>query len=103
MPWHIKSMGMNVLFDQGIVGVTLWGLLLACALWRTSFGKARQNSLAPALAASLVGFFVVGLFDSLLDVPRLAWLYYMLVLVALTLPASNGHAVASIRKQRANP
>ena len=103
MPWHIKSMGMNVLFDQGIVGVTLWGLLLAGALWRTSFGKARQSPLAPALAASLVGFFVVGLFDSLLDLPRLAWLYYMLVLVALTLPASNGQAVASIRKQRFNP
>ena len=103
MPWHIKSMGMNVLFDQGIVGLTLWGLLLAGALWRTSFGKARQSPLAPALAASLVGFFVVGLFDSLLDVPRVAWLYYMLALVALTLPASNGQAVASIRKQSTNP
>lgn len=99
MPWHIKSMVMNVLFDQGIVGVTLWGLLLASALWRTSFGRARQNSLAPALAASLVGFFLVGLFDSLLDVPRVAWLYYMLVLVALTLPASNSQSKNSIELQ----
>jgi hypothetical protein len=96
MPWHIKSMGMHVLFDQGIVGLTLWGLLLAGALWRTSFGKARQSPLAPALAASLVGFFVVGLFDSLLDVPRVAWLYYMLVLVALTLPPPSNHAAASM-------
>lgn len=86
MPWHIKSMGMNVLFDQGMVGVTLLGVLLAGALWRTSFGKARQNPLAPALAAGLTGFIMVGLFDSLLDVPRLAWLFYLLVLVALTLP-----------------
>ena len=87
MPWHIKSMVMNVLFDQGIVGLTLWGLLLVGAVWRTSFGRARQNPLAPALAAGLAGFFVVGLFDSLLDVPRVAWLYYLLVLVALTLPS----------------
>jgi hypothetical protein len=87
MPWHIKSMVMNVLFDQGIVGLTLWGLLLLGAIWRTSFGRARQNPLAPALAAGLAGFFVVGLFDSLLDVPRVAWLYYMLMLVALTLPS----------------
>jgi hypothetical protein len=85
MPWHIKNMAMDVLFDQGIVSLTLWGLLLASALWRTSFGKARHNPLAPALAAGLTGFFVVGLFDSLLDIPRLAWLYYLLVLVALTL------------------
>lgn len=89
MPWHIKSMGMNVLFDQGIVGVTLLGLLLAGALWRTSFGQARKNPLAPALAAGLAGFIVVGLFDSLLDVPRVAWLFYLLVLVALTLPPAS--------------
>ena len=41
---------------------------------------------APALAASLAGFLVVGLFDSLLDVPRLAWLYYLLLLTALLKP-----------------
>ncbi|MDP2369460.1 MAG: hypothetical protein Q8M25_14715, partial [Rhodoferax sp.] len=85
MPWHIKSMFMHVLFDQGIVGLTLWGLLLAGALWRVSLGDARQHPLAPAVAASLIGFVVVGLFDSLLDVPRLAWLFYLLLLVALTL------------------
>ncbi len=85
MPWHIKSMFMHVLFDQGVVGLALWGLLLASALWRVSLGGARQHPLAPALAASLTGFVVVGLFDSLLDVPRLAWLFYLLLLVALTL------------------
>jgi hypothetical protein len=86
MPWHIKSLLMHVLFDQGIVGVALGGLLLATALWRTSMGAARRNSLGPALAASLVGFTVVGLFDSLLDVPRIAWLFHFLVMVAITLP-----------------
>jgi hypothetical protein len=85
LPWHIKSMFMNVLFDQGILGVTLWGLLLAAALWRTSLGTARHHPLAPALAASLTGFAVVGLFDTLLDVPRLGWLFYLLLLLALTL------------------
>jgi hypothetical protein len=103
MPWHIKSMVMNVLFDQGIVGVTLWGLLLVGALWRTSFGKARQNPLAPALAAGLAGFFVVGLFDSLLDVPRVAWLYDMLVLVAWTLPPWRASPGPSLRARRIRP
>ena len=28
MPWHIKSMYMNALFDQGMVGAALLGLLL---------------------------------------------------------------------------
>lgn len=89
LPWHIKSIFMNVLFDQGIVGLALWSALLAGALWRTSFGRARRHPLAPALAASLAGFVVVGLFDSLLDVPRLAWLFYLLLLLALTLRSGS--------------
>ena len=87
MPWHIKSMYMNVQFDQGVVGATLFGLLLAGAIWRTSLGKARHHTLAPALAAGLTGLAIVGLFDSLLDVPRLAWIFYLFVLIAWMLPA----------------
>ena len=85
MPWHIKSMFMHVFFDQGLVGLLLWLALSAGALWRVSFGNARHHTLSPAIAGSLLGFAVVGLFDSLLDVPRLATLFYLLVLVALVL------------------
>ena len=89
LPWHIKSLYMNVLFDMGLVGLALWLALFAAALWRLSMGQARTHPIAPALAAGLVGFAVVGLFDSLLDVPRLAWLYYFMLLVALTLPPAR--------------
>lgn len=85
LPWHIKSLLMNVWFDQGALGLALWMVLLTVALWRLSLGPARGHPLAPALAAALASFVVVGLFDSLLDVPRVAWLYYFLLLVALTL------------------
>lgn len=93
LPWHIKNLLMNELFDQGIVGLCLWMLLFLWGLWRLSFGPARTHPIGPALAAGLVGFAVVGLFDSLLDVPRIAWLYYFFVLVALTLqppPSQRG-------------
>ena len=104
LPWHIKNVFMNVLFDQGIVGVTLWCLMLAGALWRTCLGAARLHPLAPALAASLTSFAFVGLFDSLLDVPRLAWLFYFSLLVSLTLrlqarlpkPAHGARIAASV-------
>lgn len=85
LPWHIKSVFMHVLFDQGIVGLVLWSLLLAGALVRLTLGRARAHPLAPAVAASLVGFASVGLFDSLLDVPRVATLYYWMLGVALML------------------
>jgi len=41
--------------------------------------------MAPYFAAALVGFLVVGAFDSLLDVPRLALAFYLVLFAGLTL------------------
>lgn len=90
LPWHMKNMFLQLMFDQGLLGAALFTLLLGSALWRTAVGAARRHPLAPALAAGLTGFTVVGLFDSLLDVPRVAWLFYVLMLVALILPRTTG-------------
>lgn len=86
MPWHLKSLPLHLLFEQGWVGLGLLAALSLAALVRISVGGAREHPLAPVIAASMVGFFIVGTIDSLLDVPRLALLYYLLLLVALTLP-----------------
>ena len=85
LPWHIKNIGLNILFDQGIAGLLLWLALTGAALYRLVAGSARGQPVAPFLAAALVGFLVVGLFDSLLDVPRLAFMFYLLAFVGLAL------------------
>ncbi|MBL8422984.1 MAG: hypothetical protein JNK06_05735 [Candidatus Accumulibacter phosphatis] len=84
LPWHAKNLFLNVLFDQGLVGLMLFVVVTVAALWRLTIGKARDEPLAPFLSAGIVGFLAVGMFDSLLDVPRLAFLYYFLTLAALT-------------------
>jgi len=93
LPWHLKNLGLHVLFEQGIVGVVLFSVLLIAALWRLAFGHARDHALAPALAGALVGFVAVGAFDSLLDVPRLGYLFFVLLIFGLGLrglPAPPG-------------
>ena len=85
LAWHLKNMALNTLFDQGAVGLALLALLTGAALWRTALGSARAHPLAPPLAGALAGFIVVGLTDSLLDVPRLATLFWLLVLLGLGL------------------
>jgi hypothetical protein len=90
LPWHAKNLALNVLIDQGVVGVLLFGLLAGGALGRLIWGGARAHPLAPYLAASLAGFLTVGVFDSLLDVPRVALLFYLLVLLTLVLPEAFG-------------
>ena len=88
LPWHIKNMGLAVLFDQGLFGLISLVLLVGIALGRLVAGRAQGHPAAPYLASALVGFLVVGAFDSLLDVPRLAFLFYLLVLVSLVLRGS---------------
>lgn len=84
-PWHIEGIFMNALFDQGVVGVLLLLLMVGGGLWRLTFGSARNNLLAPAMAAALVSFCAAGIFSSVTDVPRVAFLFYFLVLLSLTL------------------
>lgn len=99
MPWHLKNLEVHTLFDQGAVGLALFGALVLGALWRTSLGRARAYPLAPAMAGAMVGFLVVGVSDSLLDMPRVAFVFYLLVLLALTLQAPR----ASARRREPTP
>jgi len=86
LPWHAKNIGLNVYFDQGVLGLGAFFLVLAYALARLARDGTPTGIPALALMAALGGFLVVGLFDSLLDVPRLAWLFYLVVLIAMLKP-----------------
>ena len=85
MPWHLKNLFVHTVFDQGLIGAALLSLLVLGALARLTLGPARSNPLAPSVAGALAGFLVVGMFDSLLDVPRMAFLFYFLVLLGHSL------------------
>ena len=120
LPWHIKNLALDLLFDQGVLGLTLFTLLVGGALIRTALGRARQHPDAPYIAAAIVGFGIVGAFDSLLDVPRVAFLFYFVVMLGLMLrnpratrveapasplpelvePAIDARRVASERRER---
>jgi hypothetical protein len=85
LPWHIKNIVLDVLFDQGMFGLALFALLVGGAVLRTAFGRAYRHPEAPFVAAAIVGYVVVGAFDSLLDVPRVALLFYLVVITGLAL------------------
>lgn len=83
MPWHMKSMFLHVLFEHGALGLAAFLALVAMAVLRSSAGTRSRHPHAPAMAAGIAGFLVVGLFDSLLDVPRVAFLFFLLLLLAI--------------------
>lgn len=72
--WHLHNAAAHLLFEQGALGLVAWLLALGVALWRLTAGPARQRSLAPPLAGALVGAALLGLQDSLFDLPRVVFL-----------------------------
>ena len=85
LPWHIKNILLDVLFDQGAIGLALFALLVGGAFLRTAVGRAYRHPDAPYVAAAIGGYLVVGLFDSLLDVPRVAFAFYLVTMLGLML------------------
>ena len=77
-PWHIHSLPVALLFDQGWFGLTAWTALLlwgfACAARRWHRGD--DAALAPA--AALAAFLVSGALNTLIDEPRFLWLVLVL-------------------------
>jgi hypothetical protein len=83
LPWHIKNLWVHLLFEHGWLGVLAFTALAVVAGTRLARAGWRGNHLAWAALASLAGMLTVGLFDSLLDAPRLtAWLIALLLLGA---------------------
>lgn len=96
LPWHIKNAALHVLFEQGLLGLALLGSAYVLALVRLSFGRGRDHPLAPAIVAALIGFGAVGAFDSLLDAPRIGFIFFTLLLLGLGLRALPGEGVARV-------
>ncbi len=84
LPWHIDNLLLELLIERGLIGLLLTGALLAYALWVQLFARGADDALAPYLGAALVGVVCVGMTSSVMDVPRVAFLLYLLVLASAT-------------------
>lgn len=78
-PWHIWSLPIQVLFDQGWLGVIALALIVALAIWRSAGAAWRGDTLAGALLAASLGFLAISSLDSLVDSPRLLLLFLLLI------------------------
>ena len=80
----VKNMAVQILFDQGWFGVLAWGALVLFAFSRAAIGLWRGELFTTAVLAGLTVFLVVGLFDSMIDTPRLLLLFGLLLWLAAT-------------------
>ncbi|WP_374584660.1 hypothetical protein [Pseudoduganella sp.] len=98
MPWHVKNFAVNQLFELGWVGVAATAfLLLAVAAPLIARGLG-GDSFATVSLAALVGCMMVGLFDTITDVPRLSTLFLLLAMAGCLKPARQR---IKVRRERA--
>jgi len=107
--WRIKNQYLMSFFESGALGLASFVLLAGTALVGAVRGIGRGDRMAGAVAGSLVAFLCSGVFDYLLEVPRLAALFYLIAFCGLTMmraPAISGISrdrSASRSDQRARP
>jgi VanZ family protein len=81
LAWHTKSLPLHIFFEQGLFGLIAYAALIYAALARL-IPTARSSPLAGTLLASIVGFLIVGLFDSVIDAPRHLLLFLLLLFMS---------------------
>lgn len=90
LPWHLDNLYLEILVERGMGGLLLWLALLGYAIWQLVSHPARLHPLSPYLAASLCAALCVGLVSSLMDVPRIAFLFTLLTFFSIQTSAKRG-------------
>lgn len=96
LPWHIKNLPLELLFGQGWFGVVAFAIFLVSVVGRL---LASEGVFSSVVLAAFAGFLAVGIFDSLLDAPRLLTLFYMTAGVAAIAVAQPLPRVGAERRQ----
>jgi len=99
MPWHVKNFVLSSVFEMGWVGAAAMILLLLAVAARLLRGALAGDEMSAVFLASLTGAMMVGLFDSITDVPRLTLLLLLLALAGALVPAP----ARAVRRPVASP
>jgi VanZ family protein len=81
-PWHIHSLPVGVLFDQGWFGVFAWTLFVGVALQRGVAHARAGNATQIAALAALTAFIASASLNTLIDAPRFLWLVMLVAALA---------------------
>ena len=83
VPWHIDNLYLELLIERGAPALLAFMGCMGLVLWRVVGAASRTQPIAPFLAASLFGALIVGGVSSVMDVPRVAFLLFLLTLAAM--------------------
>ncbi|MFO1428939.1 MAG: hypothetical protein U1F76_02185 [Candidatus Competibacteraceae bacterium] len=82
-PWQSRNLWVQLLFEQGWLGVSTFMLLLVVLLSRLAGALWRGDTFATALLAAAAAFLTLGLTNSVFDTPRLTVLFFSVLLMGV--------------------
>lgn len=83
LAWHVKNIWVDLYVEGGVLKLLVFSLFIFALFGRLTGRVLAGDATAVALLAALAGVLAIGLFDSVLDVPRIALLFYLLCWMAL--------------------
>lgn len=83
LPWHIKQLGVQIYFSQGLIGLLVFLVFALVSLIGLLRRAVLGDAFAITLMASIVAFLLVGLFSSPFDAPRLTFMSMSLMFLAI--------------------
>lgn len=90
VPWHIDNLYLELLIERGAAGLLVFLVLAGTALWSVLAGPGSRHALAPFVGAAIGAALILGMVSSLMDVPRVAFLVFLLLTMALSLGRIDG-------------
>ncbi|NOR69483.1 MAG: hypothetical protein GQ532_07280 [Methylomarinum sp.] len=77
LPWHSKNIWIQILFEQGWLGIIIFSGLVVYACSHQFELLRQKNSYSAILLTSLTGFFIVGTVASPFDASRITLLFFL--------------------------
>ena len=98
LPWHIKNLWVSVYFDSGIIGLVMFVLLIGYSLTNMFKQYLDKKYFSFACLLGVIGFLCVGCFGTMIDGPRISFLFYFIILINLASPTKKfkkNHGISS--------
>ncbi len=82
LPWHIDNLYLEILIETGLIGLFFFLAVILHIGWRLFRAYMEGNALAPYFMSCIAGYMALGLVVSMLDMPRVATLFGLVLICA---------------------
>lgn len=81
LPWHVWSLPVTILFDQGWLGLLIFTLVFLVSIRRLGRAISKGRREYAAVMGALLGVLILGTVNSIIDSPRILFLLITLVMI----------------------